>query len=73
MMQSKFKELVTSEYGEQMEGYNKLEGFADVLKAMGFIPSKTEADIWMRENNSLYEYIAVYVYVLVDDLLIAVK
>jgi hypothetical protein len=35
---SKFKELVTSEYGEQMAGYNQHEGFADVLRAMGFIP-----------------------------------
>jgi hypothetical protein len=29
--------------------------------------SKVESDIWMRENNGLYEYIAVHV----DDLLIA--
>jgi hypothetical protein len=36
---------------------------------MGFTPSKAEADIWMRENNGLYEYIAVYV----DDLLIAAR
>jgi hypothetical protein len=34
---------------------------------MGFTPSKAEADLWMRANNGLYEYIAVYV----DDLLIA--
>jgi Reverse transcriptase (RNA-dependent DNA polymerase) len=36
---------------------------------MGFIPSKAEADIWMRESNNLYEYIAVYV----DELLIAAR
>jgi hypothetical protein len=36
---------------------------------MGFTPSKAEADIWIRQNNDLYEYIAVYV----DDLLIAAK
>jgi hypothetical protein len=40
-----------------------------VLRAMGFIRSKAKADIWMRENNNLYEYIAVYV----DDLLIAAR
>jgi hypothetical protein len=34
---------------------------------MGFIQSKDETGIWMRENNGLYEYIAAYV----DDLLIA--
>jgi hypothetical protein len=37
------------------------------MKVMGFTPSNAEADIWMQENNGLYEYIAVYV----DDLLIA--
>jgi hypothetical protein len=40
---------------------------------MSFIPSKTEAVIWIRENNGLYECIAVYGAVYVDDLLIAVK
>jgi hypothetical protein len=34
---------------------------------MCFTPSKAEADIWMQENDGLYEYIADYV----DDLLIA--
>jgi hypothetical protein len=34
---------------------------------MGFIRSKANADIWMKDNNNSYEYIAVYV----DDLLIA--
>jgi hypothetical protein len=56
-----------------MAGYNQHEGFSDVLRAMGFIPRKTEADIWIRENNSLYEYTAVYVAVYVDDLLIAAR
>jgi Reverse transcriptase (RNA-dependent DNA polymerase) len=66
---SKFKELVTSEYGEKMAGYNQHQGFADVLRAMGFIPSKAKADICMREINNLYEYIAVYA----DDLLITAR
>jgi Reverse transcriptase (RNA-dependent DNA polymerase) len=39
--------------------------FDDVLCVMG----KAESDIWMRENNGLYEYIAVYV----NDLLIAAR
>jgi hypothetical protein len=37
------------------------------LRSLEFVPSKAETDIWMRENDRLYEYIAVYV----DDLLIA--
>jgi Reverse transcriptase (RNA-dependent DNA polymerase) len=64
---SKFKESITSEYGEQMAGFNQNQGFAEVLRAMGFIPSQAQDDIWMSENNNLYEYIALYV----DDLLIA--
>jgi hypothetical protein len=61
---SEFKESVTSEYGDKMAGYKDHQGFADVLRAMGFIRSQAKADI---ENNNLYEYIAIYV----DDLLIA--
>jgi Reverse transcriptase (RNA-dependent DNA polymerase) len=45
------------------------QSFAEVLRFMGFVQSKAESDIWMRENNGLYEYIAVYV----DDLLIAAR
>jgi Reverse transcriptase (RNA-dependent DNA polymerase) len=54
-------------YGLRSSGLCWHQRFSDVLRSMGFIPSKAEADIWMRENNMLYEYIAVYV----DDLLIA--
>ena len=36
---------------------------------MDFFPSKADSDVWMREMNGLYEYIAVYV----DDLAIASK
>ena len=42
---------------------------ADVLRDMGFFPSKAEEDIWMRDAGDHYEYVAVYV----DDLLIASK
>jgi len=36
---------------------------------MGYFPSKTEKDIWMRDKGDHYEYIAVYV----DDLMFASK
>jgi hypothetical protein len=36
---------------------------------IGFFPSRAEKDIWMREKDGLYEYVAVYV----DDLLIVSK
>jgi hypothetical protein len=40
---------------------------SDVLRLMGFTPSKAEEDIWMSENGGSYDYIAVYV----DDLFLA--
>jgi Reverse transcriptase (RNA-dependent DNA polymerase) len=49
--------------------------FADVLCDIAFTPrkaeadSKAEADIWMREGDGVFEYIAVYV----DDLMIAAR
>jgi Reverse transcriptase (RNA-dependent DNA polymerase) len=56
-------------YGLRSSGLCWHQRFSDVLRSMCFTPSKAEADIWMRENDGLYEYIAVYV----DDLLIAAR
>ena len=53
-------------YGLKSSGLRWSERFADVLRNMGFFPSKAEKDIWMRDKGNHYEYIAVYV----DDLLI---
>ena len=36
---------------------------------MGFEMSKADPDVWMRQNEDVWEYIAVYV----DDLAIAAK
>ena len=56
-------------YGLRSSGLCWHQIFSDVLRPMGLVTSKAEADICMRESNGLYEYIAVYV----DDLLIAAK
>jgi hypothetical protein len=56
-------------YGLRTSGLRWHERFADCLRDMGFEPSKSEPDIWMRKNGNVYEYIAVYV----DDLAVAVK
>ena len=37
------------------------EKLYDTLSAMDFFPSKADSDVWMREINGLYKYIAVYV------------
>ena len=54
-------------YGLKSSGLRWHERFADVLRSMGFVPSRAENDIWMRDKGDHYEYIAVYV----DDLAIA--
>jgi hypothetical protein len=56
-------------YGLRSSGLCWHQRFADVLRSMGFVQSKAESDIWMRESDGLYEYIAVYV----DNLLIAAR
>jgi hypothetical protein len=56
-------------YGLRSSGLCWYRRFSDVLRAIGFHQTRAEAEIWMRENDGLYEYIAVYV----DDLLIAAK
>jgi hypothetical protein len=56
-------------YGLRSSGLCWHQRFSDVLRSMGFVQSKAESDIWMRESDGLYEYIAVYV----DDLLIAAR
>ena len=54
-------------YGLRSSGLRWHERLADILRDMGFFPSRAETDIWMRRQGDIYEYIAVYV----DDLAIA--
>ena len=58
-------------YGLRTSGLRWHDKFSDCLRDMGFQPSRSEPDIWMRLNkeHDVYEYIAVYV----DDLAIAAK
>ena len=56
-------------YGLKSSGKCWHDRLHDVLRDMGFFPSKAEEDIWMRDQGDHYEYIAVYV----DDLMIASK
>ena len=56
-------------YGLRTSGLRWHDKFADTLRSMGFTPSRADSDIWMRDADDYYEYIAVYV----DDLCIAAK
>ena len=52
--------------GLRSSGLRWAERFSDVLRSMGFFPSKALSDMWMRDKGDHYECVAVYV----DDLLI---
>jgi len=54
-------------YGLKSSGLRWHKRLPDTLRDMGFIPSKAERNIWMRDCGDHYEHIAVCV----DDLLIA--
>jgi hypothetical protein len=56
-------------YGLKSSGLRWWERLADVLREMGFFPSRAETDIWMRRIDDHYEYICVYV----DDIIICSK
>ena len=58
-------------YGLKSSGKRWAEKFYDIIKDMGFTPSKADPCVWMRENKALkcYEYLAIYV----DDLCIAAQ
>ena len=59
--------IVKAQYGLKSSGKRWHDRLHDVLKSMNFFPSLAEEDIWMRDKDDHYKYLAVYV----DDLLIA--
>jgi hypothetical protein len=61
--------IIKALYGLKSSGARWWEVLADVLRQMGFKPSRAEKDIWMRANGDHYEYVVVYV----DDLGVAAK
>ena len=58
-------------YGLKSSEKRWAERFYDIIKDMGFMPSKADACVWMRESKNMkcYEYKATYV----DDLCIAAQ
>jgi hypothetical protein len=49
--------IVRALYGLKSSGLRWHERHSDVLRSMGFFPSKAEQDIWMRRVDDHYEYI----------------
>ena len=56
-------------YGLRSSGREFGDLLADCLRKEGFVPSLAEPQVFMREKEGLWEYIATYV----DDLLIVSK
>ena len=56
-------------YGLKLSSAMWHQKLSDTLRAMGFVPSKADYDLWMRACVDHYEYIAV----IVDDLLVFSK
>ena len=53
-------------YGLKTSSARFHETLSAKLRSMGFTPSRTDADLWMRRVDDHYEYIATYV----DDLMV---
>lgn len=56
-------------YGLRSSGREFVDLLASCLKELGFNPSKAEPEIFMREKDGTYEYVATYV----DDLCLVMK
>jgi hypothetical protein len=56
-------------YGLKTSGARRHEHLSDILRKMGFTPSKANSDLWMKDCKTHYEYIAHYV----DDILVLSK
>ena len=56
-------------YGLRSSGARFHETFADTLRALNFMPSRSDPDVWLPDAYDKYEYVCTYV----DDLLVAMK
>ena len=61
--------IVKALYGLRTLGARYHERFADTMRDMGFTPCVNEADVWMKDCGTHYEYLCVYV----DDILVAMR
>ena len=61
--------IVRALYGLKSSGQRWHDRFHDCMIKLGWQPCKSENDVWMKKNNNVWEYVAVYV----DDLAIAMK
>ena len=58
--------IYKSLYGLKSSGARFHEHLSATLKNLGFLPSRADADLWMKDCGTHYEYIARYI----DDILV---
>ena len=56
-------------YGLSSFGFRRHGRLTEIRRSLGFYSSETDADIWMRKNDDIYRFNAVYV----GDVAITVK
>ena len=61
--------IVKALYGLRSSGARFHEKFADTLRDMGYTPCKADPDVWIKDCDTHYEYVCVYV----DDLMVMGK
>jgi len=52
-------------YGLRTSGASWHQRFSDTLRDIGYLPCQADADVWMKNCGSHYEYICVYI----DDIM----
>lgn len=67
--QNKCMQINKAQYGLCTSAARWAEALSLVLQQINFKQSKADMDIWMRKNDDVWEYIAVYV----DDLIVIAK
>jgi hypothetical protein len=56
-------------YGLRTSGARWHDRFADTLRDLGYFPCRADPDVWIKDCDSHYEYVCVYV----DDLMVIGK
>jgi hypothetical protein len=61
LLASNLLTVVHALYGLRTSGAHWHDRFVDGMHLMGFSPCKADPDVWMRDCNTHYEYVLVYV------------
>ena len=68
-LKGKYLVIEKALYGLKTSAARWCDDISNTLFILGFVPSKADSEVWMRERDEYYEYVAVYV----DDLIVVSK